>query len=62
MITIAIGVHVHDEPQRLVATLDSIQHKTPQEHELVIIVDGGDAGVRAAATQSAARVVDEETA
>jgi glycosyltransferase involved in cell wall biosynthesis len=62
MITIAIGVHVRDEPQCLVATLDSIQHKTPQEHELVIIVDGGDAGVRAAATQSAARVVDEETA
>ncbi|HYI08046.1 MAG TPA: glycosyltransferase [Thermoanaerobaculia bacterium] len=46
---ISIGVHVHAQPSRLEATLASIARHTQREHELIVIPDGADFSVRAAA-------------
>ena len=40
--SIAIGVHVHAEPDRLRATLASLQQNTSAEHECIVIPDGAD--------------------
>ncbi len=43
MTQVAVGVHVHAEPVRLRATLDSIARNTTREYELLVIPDGADA-------------------
>jgi glycosyltransferase involved in cell wall biosynthesis len=60
---IAIGVHVHAQPERLEATLASIAKHTQLEHELIVIPDGADAATRAAlAHVTAARVLNDDGA
>jgi glycosyltransferase involved in cell wall biosynthesis len=43
MTDIAIGVHVHAEPARLLATLASLERNTALPHEVLILPDGADA-------------------
>src|SRR5207248_3138296 len=59
MTRIAIGVHVHAEPERLAATLASIGSDTALEHELLIIPDGADKETAAALHDLDARVLDD---
>ena len=42
MTRVAIGVHVHTEPARLQATLESIARNTTHAHEVIVIPDGAD--------------------
>jgi glycosyltransferase involved in cell wall biosynthesis len=48
METICIGVHVHAEPQRLQATLDSLRSNTRQTFDLLLLPDGPDDATKAA--------------
>jgi hypothetical protein len=48
MTGIAIGVHVHAQPERLRATLASLGRNTTLEHDLVLLPDGPDDEVRRA--------------
>jgi GT2 family glycosyltransferase len=48
METICIGVHVHAEPQRLQATLDSLRRNTGQTFDLLLLPDGPDDATKAA--------------
>lgn len=59
---LAIAIPVHAEPQRFLATLESIAANTPQEHELLVIPDGADSGVRSALAQVSARVLNDDGA
>src|SRR5262245_56103496 len=45
---ISIGLHVHAEPERLRATLDSLRDNTALPFDLVLLPDGPDAPTRAA--------------
>ncbi len=45
---ITLGVHVHAQPDRLRATLASIQRHTAIDHDLVLLPDGSDDEVRRA--------------
>ena len=45
---IAIGIHVHAEPERLRATLAALQAHTPPGVELLLLPDGPDVETRAA--------------
>jgi O-antigen biosynthesis protein len=45
--TVAIGVHVHAEPERLQATLAAIEARTPAGFELMLLPDGPDPPTRA---------------
>lgn len=57
---VAIGVHVHAEPERLQATLAALQNNTPEPHESVVIPDGADAAVRSYLTgRSDLRVLED---
>ena len=48
MTRIALGVHVHAEPQRLRETLAAIEANTPSGFELLLLPDGPEPTVRAA--------------
>jgi glycosyltransferase involved in cell wall biosynthesis len=48
---VAIGVHVHAEPERLRETLDALSARTPGPYELLLLVDGPDAETRGALAQ-----------
>jgi len=56
---VTIGVHVHAEPARLVATLDSLVRHTGGKHEVVVIPDGADEGIRAVLPSLDVRVLDD---
>lgn len=51
MTTICIGVHVHAEPQRLLATLASVRANTAAPYDLLLFSDGPDAETTAALRQ-----------
>jgi hypothetical protein len=42
MTPITLGVHVHAEPERLRATLASIERNTTPDHDFVLLPDGPD--------------------
>ncbi len=44
---LAIGVYVHAEPERLLATLDALTAHTAPGYELLLLADGPDAATRA---------------
>jgi GT2 family glycosyltransferase len=46
MTGIALGVHVHAQPERLRATLASIERNTAVDHDLVLLPDGPDGEIR----------------
>ena len=46
MTRVALGVHVHAQPERLRATLEAVARHTGVEHELVLLPDGADEEVR----------------
>jgi glycosyltransferase involved in cell wall biosynthesis len=46
MTGIAIGVHVHAQPERLRATLAGIERNTTLDHDLVLLPDGPDDEIR----------------
>ena len=46
MKSISIGIHVYEEPQRLLATLSSLKSNTDRPYELVLLVDGPDTPTR----------------
>jgi O-antigen biosynthesis protein len=48
IVKISIGVHVYAEPNRLHATIESIQVNTPGEYELLLLPDGPDSATKAA--------------
>lgn len=52
METICIGVHVHAEPLRLKATLDSLWSNTRQAFDLLLLPDGPDDATKAALNTS----------
>ena len=43
---VAIGVHVHAEPERLLATLESLEANTGDAYECLVIPDGADDATR----------------
>src|SRR5258706_13697253 len=43
---IALGVHVHTQPERLRATLAGIERNTTVEYDLVLLPDGPDDEIR----------------
>jgi GT2 family glycosyltransferase len=45
---VCIGIHVHTEPERLMATLTSIRANTPPQVELLVLGDGPDPATTAA--------------
>jgi glycosyltransferase involved in cell wall biosynthesis len=46
--SIAIGIYIHSEPERLRATLAALREHTPQPHALLLLPDGPDPAARAA--------------
>ncbi|MGH9943029.1 MAG: glycosyltransferase, partial [Pyrinomonadaceae bacterium] len=48
MSRVCIGVHLHAEPERLRATLDSLRANTPQPFALLLLPDGPDEATRQA--------------
>src|SRR5829696_5829813 len=48
MSRVRVGVHVHAEPERLRATLQSLRANTAHPFDLVLLPDGPDAPTRAA--------------
>src|SRR4051794_33779743 len=48
MKSICIGIHVHEQPQQLQATIESVRRNTPAGVELLLLPDGPDAQVRQA--------------
>src|SRR5437773_9797848 len=47
MAQVCIGVHVHSEPDRLLATLAALRANTPRPFELLLLPDGPDEATRA---------------
>jgi glycosyltransferase involved in cell wall biosynthesis len=63
MTRIAVGVPVHAEPARLLATLASIAANTKRAHDVVVIPDGADAETHATlAALTNVRVLDDRGA
>jgi glycosyltransferase involved in cell wall biosynthesis len=60
MTRIAIGIPVHAEPSRLIATLDSLARHTSLPHEVVILPDGADAETATMLAGLANRVLDDD--
>jgi glycosyltransferase involved in cell wall biosynthesis len=46
--TVAIGIHIHAEPGRLVETISAVRRYAGAEYQLVLLPDGPDAGTNAA--------------